>query len=96
MTSTYSESRIHEDEGDNAFSALDDAAEGYIPNDGGIDSDDSGSGRRVSTYRPSTPKPGVIRHSEVLQREDAEDNGIDMTDIVIGDDDPAFNQTMIF
>ena len=162
MTNIYAESHIHEDEGNNAFSALDDAVDGYIPNDeshshvtpssrptssaqlahapkqltnghlnddsdiesdvnrnrddsvnvsdiesdvqrnstelqnGDIDSDDSGSGRRVPAYRPSTPKPGVIRRSDVPHHEDVEDGGIDLKDIVIGDEDPAFNQTMIF
>ena len=60
---------------------------------GDVDSDDSGSGRKVSSYRPSTPKPGVIKREEVIKRDDA---GSTYRDSVIGNEDPGFNQTMIF
>ena len=60
---------------------------------GDIDSDDSGSGRKVSSYRPSTPKPGGKKSSEIVKRDSS---GSHYRDSVIDKEDPALNQTMVF
>ena len=157
LTNIDTESQIPEDDGQNAFSALDDAVDSHsyvtpslrpsssahfthaqshqltnghlddddsdIENDvkqneddsvnvsdiesdvqrnsaalenGDVDSEDSGSGRRISAFRPATPKPGLIRRSQVQNHDDDEDGRSQLKDSVIGNDDPAFNQTMIF
>lgn len=58
-----------------------------------LDSDDSGSGRKVSAFRPATPKPGAIKRGKVIKRSVG---GSPYRDSVIGNNDPSFNSTMVF